>query len=89
MKVESLDESFEIDVKRFYAPIILCAECPECGRECSRDLRDNGLSYPRLNEPMEVWFRCLPGVGDGRDEHEFARTVVLRLSVEAVPDAAS
>lgn len=59
----SMDPDTEIDVKRFYIPgVVLDQKCPGCGSDCSKDLGNNYLSFPRTGT-NQVNFYC-------RDCHE-------------------
>lgn len=59
MKVFEVEE-LEIDVKRFYIDgLIMTKKCKGCGSDVyfSKD-KGNYLSYPKVNEEIEVPFYC-------------------------------
>lgn len=73
------DETFEIDVKRFYMPSTVHVTCMKCGGECVLDLKRNYLSYPEANEPFDVAVVCY-------DCDESVKVgVVLRVKLELAP----
>jgi hypothetical protein len=73
MKIRKKDEIFEISVKRFYLPVDIISNCPECKEET---LWDNYLSYPELNERHEIGFWCRTC------EYEWSEFVGLTLKVK-------
>lgn len=77
------DESFEINVKRFYMPsTTVHATCMRCGGECVLDLDSNYLSYPVTNEPFDVTVVCY-------DCDESVKVgVVLLVKLELAPETA-
>lgn len=84
MQIENTNKSFELEVKRFYFPAVLRANCPVCGKECIKDGSGDYLSYPKVNTPTKVYFYCY-SIVDGKDvEHEFKKEIILRITVEAV-----
>lgn len=68
---------FEVDVKRFYIPVVVISVCPECTEEVRRNLEDNYLSYPTLGAPTKLYFSC-------SNEHEWQDQVIVNITVEAV-----
>jgi len=56
-KIE-VKKKFEIDVKRFYLPIVIKRKCPNCGNECEFDLDSDYLSYPTVNKKERITFYC-------------------------------
>jgi len=75
-KVINEEGSFEIEVKRFYLPVKIEANCPECGEHVVYDLNDNYLSYPDANVPFGHTMYC-------ECEHEWEVPVILRVTMEA------
>jgi hypothetical protein len=75
MRIENRPEPFEIQVKRFYLPARVTDTCPNCGKEQTRDLDGDYLSYPKANAPEPVNFYC-------DCEHEWQVWVTLRVTLE-------
>ncbi len=71
----------ELDVKRLYLPITILADCPKCGREASRDLSEDYLSYPVIGQEESIGFDC-----SSEDEEccEFEVLASLEVSIKAV-----
>jgi hypothetical protein len=84
MQIENTDKPFDIEVKRFYFPAVLRANCPICGKECIKNGNGDYLSFPRANTPIKVYFYCQSIVDDKDVEHEFTEEIILRVTVEAV-----
>ena len=66
----------EIEVKRFYLPIVIKVPCAHCGHELKRDFSDFYLSYPSLNTPEEIGMCC------EECEEETVVDVTLKLALE-------
>jgi hypothetical protein len=79
----SEDGGFEIDCKRLYLPLVVVADCPQCGQEIEHDLSEDYLSYPEVGAPFVVGFHH---EHEGED-HEFGVEVVLKVNIEAAPAA--
>jgi len=71
-------EEFDIEVKRFYVPVIIKAKCPKCKKEIENDYSQDYLSYPTANKPMETYFYC-----EDCDE-EFYINTILKVTLEKV-----
>ncbi|MFW9873718.1 MAG: hypothetical protein ACFFG0_11490 [Candidatus Thorarchaeota archaeon] len=75
------DVPFVIEIKRFYLPIIIEGECPNCNASYKFNLDNDGyLSYPEINIPFEFICNC--------DEcgHDWPIMIQLNLSLELVKD---
>lgn len=74
-------EGFDIDVKRFYIPFTLQANCPKCERLLESDLSHHRyLSYPLIGEPIEETLYC------GECDEEVFVELVLDLSLKLAED---
>jgi hypothetical protein len=81
-------ETFDIEVKRFYLPIVIKAKCPDCGREMKRDLSNDYLSYPTIGRPERLTFCHDTEEMDPRGwhkDHEFFVDVLLSVDLKIVP----
>lgn len=58
MKNIEIKEEFELNIKRFYLPIIIKRKCPNCNNECEEDLGYSYLSYPTVNKKERLHFYC-------------------------------
>jgi hypothetical protein len=67
-----------VEIKRFYLPLTISDECPECGAEVENDCEITYLSYPTLNVPHSETFWC-----EDCDE-EWVGWIQLDLTVKAV-----
>ena len=76
MTVYEVKENSSIEVKRFYLPISIDKKCPSCGNNCTKDLSDDYLSYPKVNETDELYFYC-----DNCDA-EFKSNFKMKISLE-------
>lgn len=79
MKIENKPTEFD-DCKRFPIPGTVTDRCPECGIEIEKSGADGDyLSYPESDVAFGLHFYC--------DEcsHEWRRSVILRVALEAVP----
>lgn len=76
--------TFEVDVKRFYIPVTVVADCPHCGQEVVQDFSRDYLSYPTANAPTTFGMYHVVDKASG-EAHEFNVPIVLRISIEAVP----
>lgn len=85
-KVYTLDGAspFELDAKRFYMPTVVTADCPVCGKEVSRRLDDDYLSYPEANITQWMSMMCVTNAASG-EGHEFEVPYILAVSIE-VPE---
>lgn len=73
--VEPCEGDESIEVKRFYPPFYLKAECPWCGEMHSME---DYLSYPEMNRPMKNWSIYCP---DQQDWY-FIKGAILRVSLD-------
>lgn len=89
MKIEHIDESFEIDAKRFHVPIVVRATCPKCGRECENDYRDTGMTYPKVNRPETIGFVCYTEIDGEGVHHDFEKTIIVRVTFEEVQEGSN
>lgn len=55
IKVESIEE---LGIKRFYIPVQIPVNCPNCGEEAIIDLDTDYLSYPELNTKLDLYGLC-------------------------------
>jgi len=67
--------STDTDIKKFYLPYDLYANCPTCG---DRIKWNNYLCYPTYGEPENIHFYC------DECEDDFTKTIVIGLKVEEV-----
>ena len=74
-KVESKGK-FELGVKRFYLPIQIKRNCPNCDNQCVRDLSSDYLSYPTLNAKEQMYFYC------EKCGTEFEIDVILQIGLQ-------
>ncbi len=71
---------YELNIKRFYAPFVIAADCPKCGSRVEQHCSDNYLSYPTAGESFEHHMYCSYEDDAGEYcEEEF--TVTIRLDV--------
>lgn len=68
----------EINVKRFYLPVKVEVECPECKKKNENDFECDYLSYPVTNKKEPVYICC----GHCDQEYEFDVTLGLSLDVD-------
>ena len=76
MTIHRIDEG-SIEVKRFYLPLEIEVECPECGHKQIKDFENEYLSYPNLGD-QDLHLCCR-----NEDEdcwHEW--TVPMKLTIE-------
>ncbi len=74
---EEDDDNDRVELaKRFRAPFTVECDCPECGVLVSRNLMDNYLSYPVLNEWAAQCLVCSCG-------EEFYVDVKVAVTIEA------
>lgn len=71
-------KAIPVEIKRFYLPLTISDECPECGAEVENDCEITYLSYPTLNVPRSETFWC-----EDCDE-EWVGWIQLDLTVKAV-----
>lgn len=76
--------TFEVDVKRFYIPVTVVADCPHCGQEVVQDLSDDYLGYPTANAPTDLPMYHVVDKASG-EAHEFSVPIVLKISIEPAP----
>jgi len=83
MKIVSNEETFEVDVKRFYLPgVSLEGKCPKCDGTVVEDFsRENYLSYPMANEVFEHGLYC------EHCAHEWTVKLRLVLKLDLVEEA--
>jgi len=74
VKITNANTSFQLDVKRFYFDSELEVDCPTCNEHCVKDFTQDYLSYPSVNEPMNVGVVC-------KNDHEFEVPVRLRVTL--------
>jgi len=78
----------ELGIKRFYVPgVVLRSKCPQCGMVDEKDLSDNYISYPQINEPTKVHFYC-EHYADSQSEdegcgHSWTEEVIVRIKIES------
>ena len=73
---EVIKEKIEINIKRFYLPLVIKDKCPNCDGDITYDLGEQYLSYPILNEPETIGICC------EACDLEFEKTVTLSLSID-------
>jgi len=79
-KIQNPFPEIEISVKRFYLDdVIISSICPHCRKETSRDLGQNYLSYPDVNQDIKIGF--YHDCDDGNEE-EWDETIKIRLQIE-------
>ena len=76
MKNEEIKEVFDIEVKRFYLPVVVKDKCPNCDGEISQNLEDQYLSYPTLNKADDITLVC------EACDMEFQVPFTLRMSID-------
>jgi len=64
-----------IEVKRFYIPVNIKINCPDCG-EVIEFLKDDYLSYPILNDKLEIYGCCR------NCDNEYNMPIILRMGIE-------
>lgn len=74
-------KAIPIEIKRFYLPLTISDECPECGVEVENDCEITYLSYPTLNVPHCETFWC----EDCEEEWEGWIQLDLTVKVIAAP----
>lgn len=77
MEKIKIKSEFELEVKRFYLPVKIERDCPDCGTKCVLDLDSNYLSYPTVNKKEQG--HCYCDVCDT----EFEFDLTLKISLEA------
>lgn len=75
MEIKHIKEPFNIDVKRFYPPVVFTDNCPICKSTVEFD---GYLSYPRMNIEEEVDFYCYTY------DEGWTRKVIMKLEVKEV-----
>lgn len=71
-------EGGKIDLKRFYPPFDLTANCPHCGEEVTQEGDARYLMYPGINIPIQVdFYHELAEV-----RHEWEERIILRVTAE-------
>lgn len=74
-----------LDIKRFYVPgCTITSKCPKCGETDEMDLEQDYLSYPSLDKPTEVLFRCASANGC---ETEWTGLVQVSVEIKVVAHA--
>ena len=68
----------EIDVKRFYLPLVVATNCPHCSEVNESDFEDSYLSYPTTNKKESVYVCC----GNCDNEYEFDVSLSISLEVD-------
>lgn len=82
LRIVETDETCELD-KRTTLPFLVVMNCPECGKEVTRDLSDHYLSYPILNRETEIDMYHGEELEDGSScEAEWSIPVFLRVTLE-------
>lgn len=76
MKNTEIKTKSEIEVKRFYLPIVAKVKCPHCGHENEHDFDDNYLSYPTLNKEEPIYMCC------DKCDGEFEFDIKLKISMD-------
>ncbi len=84
IKIEVGPEPFKVEVKRFYVPVKITAECPECGKEVTKDCESDYLSHPTFNAVEQVHFYCVTETDDDHEEHEFYAAVRFGITAVAI-----
>lgn len=67
----------ELD-KRTYLPYIISSICKKCGTKTKIDLDERYLSYPKLNEPEEIYFVC----SSDKCEEEWEEYIILNFQIK-------
>lgn len=78
VKIVNNRTAFPSGTKRFYMPASLEAFCPVCGDLVERDFQSEYLSYPVLNEKLDVVLVC-------KRDHEFQVSVRVAVTLEPAP----
>ncbi len=76
MKNIKIEGSQELEIKRFYLPVVIKDKCPNCDGEISQDLEDQYLSYPTLNKAENIHLEC------ESCDLEFQIPITLRISLD-------
>ena len=85
MKIEMQEETFTIEMKRFYLPLVIEAKCPECGELVERDCADDYLSYVEVFADTAIHMvHDIDTPNGGYDEHEFEVMVRFGFTAQAV-----
>ena len=69
-----------LEIKRLYLPVTIKKICPNCGGMCERDLDQDCLSYPKVNEKGEIDFYC------NNCDNEFTGSYILKMSLQEETD---
>ena len=83
MKIKKLKESFVLEIKRMYLPIVLIENCPRCNKEVEYSLNDHYLSYPDVNKSEIIYFYC-ENCSTYKEDFHFTKEIKLKISVEEV-----
>lgn len=75
-KIVNTEDSFSVDVKRFYIPgTIISDTCAKCQNDCEFDLGDYYLAYPSANTVMNFNCNC------SECSHTWSVSIQLHISV--------
>ncbi len=70
--------SFDLNVKRFYAPFVIKDLCPNCKEPYINDLTQDYISYPILGKPTVFNMYC------HKCENEWSGEITIEIEIEAV-----
>lgn len=82
MKIQNLNDKFQIEDKRFRSPFIVKSNCSKCGDVVVKDMRNDYIGYPIANDEFDIYFyhECAD-----EGDHEWTEKVILRVRLEAAP----
>ncbi len=78
MKIKNRKNQYELEIKRFYFPASIEAECPACRAAAVFDGEEEYVSNPTLGAPTDIHFYC------ESCDHEWDEQVVFTLTVGPV-----
>lgn len=82
------DSPFEVNVKRLYLPIQVTTQCPECGREVTKYLDSEYVSFPKFCAPETLHFYCFDDDGN-ETGHEFELPVRFSIDMQILGEPKS
>lgn len=74
-------QPIELD-KRTHLPFTISCECPKCGATLKKDLREQYLSYPVLEEWSDAYIWCPDCDEDALVEVRVIATIEVRKKVD-------
>jgi len=81
INIETKDEEFEIEVKRFYFPVKINWKCPN-GHINVRDFEEDYISYPLVNKEMNFDFYCQECDEEGIEDPVYETNLKIKINIE-------